>query len=181
MFICLQLVFLINVCTGKTDYENNNIRKSECIIKYNKSMGSVDKTDMLLSSIECVQKTIKWYKKVHFHLIDMALLNAYSYKQVTGKNPALADFQLELVREIIDKYKSKVKTPKLYSMKIDELLHTQKMHFISEVSTTERRKFYRRCVLCSKEKKRKDTKYFCKEYGVGLCAVPCFEIYDKKI
>jgi len=66
------------LCTGKTDYENNNIRKPDCIIKYNESMGSVDKTDMLLSRVECVRKTIKWYKKVYIHLIDMALLNAYS-------------------------------------------------------------------------------------------------------
>ncbi|XP_025196777.1 piggyBac transposable element-derived protein 4-like [Melanaphis sacchari] len=171
------------LCTGKTDYENKNIRKLECVIKYNESMGSVDKTDMLLSSVECVRKTVKWYKKVYFHLIDMSLLNAYSaYKQVTGKHPALADFQLELIRQIIDRYRSKVKSPKFYPIKIDELLQTQKMHFLSEVPTTEKGKSVRRrCALCNKNQKRKDTKYLCKECGVGLCAVPCFEIYHKKM
>lgn len=170
------------LCNGKTDYENKNIRKPECIIKYNESMGSVDKTDMLLSSVECVHKTVKWYKKVYFHLIDISLLNAYSaYKQVTGKHPALADFQLELIRQTIDRYSSKVKKPKLYPIKIDELLQTKKMHFISEVPTTEQGKVRRKCALCSLNKKRKDTKYLCNECGVGLCPVPCFEIYHKKM
>lgn len=55
-------------------------------------MGS---TDMLLSSIECIRKTCKWYKKIYFHLIDLSLLNAYStYKTVTGQNLPLANFQL---------------------------------------------------------------------------------------
>ncbi|XP_060862212.1 piggyBac transposable element-derived protein 4-like [Metopolophium dirhodum] len=169
------------LCTGKTDIENKNIRKPDCIIKYNESMGSVDKTDMLLSSVECVRKTIKWYKKVYFHLIDMSLLNSYSaYKQVTGKNPPLADFQLTLIRQIMDRYKSTVKSPKLYRKKDDELLQGKKKHFLSEVQSTAQGKFARRrCVICSINKKRKDTKYFCKECKVGLCAVPCFELYHK--
>jgi len=52
--------------------------KSKCVTEYNKSMRSVDKTDMLLSSVECLRKTMKWYKKMLFHLIDLSLLNAYS-------------------------------------------------------------------------------------------------------
>jgi len=44
--------------------------KPKCVKEYNENMGSVDKTDMLLSSVECVRKTIKWYKKIYFHLID---------------------------------------------------------------------------------------------------------------
>jgi len=60
--------------------------KPECVISYNANMGAIDKTDMLLSSIECVRRTMKWYKKLFFHIIDMSLLNAYSaYKTVTGK------------------------------------------------------------------------------------------------
>jgi hypothetical protein len=33
-------------------------------------MAAVDKTDMLQSSIESIRKTVKWYKKVFFHLLD---------------------------------------------------------------------------------------------------------------
>ncbi len=51
--------------------------KPECITSYNANMGAIDKTDMLLSSVKCVRRTMKWYKKLFFHLVDMSLLNAY--------------------------------------------------------------------------------------------------------
>lgn len=34
-----------------------------CVKDYNNSIGARDKTDMLLSSLECVCKTEKWYKR----------------------------------------------------------------------------------------------------------------------
>ncbi|XP_060859580.1 uncharacterized protein LOC132936818 [Metopolophium dirhodum] len=73
--------------------------KPQCVVRYNKNMGAIDKTDMLLSSTECVRRTLKWYKKLFFHIIDMSMLNSYSaYKTVTGKHISLADFQLWLMK-----------------------------------------------------------------------------------
>jgi len=145
------------LCTGKTDY----IRKPDCIIKYNESMGSVDKTDMLLSSVECVCKTIKWYKKVYFHLIDMSLLNVYSsYKQVTGKNPLLADFQLELIRQIIDRYRSKVKTLKLYTKKLISYYKLKKFILCLKFQPLDKENLPGEDVPYVVKKKCKDTKYF---------------------
>lgn len=47
-------------CTGgETDNEKKNIRKPDCMVKYNESMGSVNKTDILLSSVECVWQDYK--------------------------------------------------------------------------------------------------------------------------
>jgi len=74
-------------------------------------MGAIDKTDMLLCSTECVRRTLKWYKKLFFHLINMSMLNTYSTcKTVTGKHVSLANFQLILVNEILQKYKTNIKT-----------------------------------------------------------------------
>lgn len=74
-------------------------------------MGAIDKMNMLLSSTECVRRTLKLYKKLFFHIIDMNMLNAYSaYKTLTGKHISLADFQLTLVDDILQKYKTSVKT-----------------------------------------------------------------------
>ena len=38
----------------------------------------------------------------------------------------------------------------------------------------------KRCALCSANKIRKDTRYYCKDCDVGLCVVPCFEYYHTK-
>ena len=40
--------------TGKIDFTKNKVYKPASVIGYNASMGTVDKTDMLLSSVECL-------------------------------------------------------------------------------------------------------------------------------
>jgi len=156
--------------------------KPQCVVSYNKNMGTIDKTDMLLSSTECVRRTLKWYKKLFFHIIDMSMLNAYSaYKTVTGTHISLANFQLTLVNEILQKYKSSVKTTPSKGKKIistDSRLSER--HFPDLIPQTSSKKQRRKCFVCSHKtegKKRTDTLYQCNECNVGLCVVPCFKIY----
>lgn len=93
------------VDTAKKNEYGESIKNPECITYYNENMGSIDKIDMLLSSVECIRKTMKWYKKVFFHLVDLAVTNSHAmYKVKTGSHMSLADFQLELVRQIIEKF-----------------------------------------------------------------------------
>lgn len=146
-------------------------------------MESVDKTDMLLSSIECIRKTIKWYKKLYFHLIDLSLLNSYSvYSTITGKKIPLAQFQLVLIKQIVEKYKtvktSKIGRPTSTTM---EPLRLVSRHFPSDVPPTKSGKFGRRkCVVRKINKKRTDTRYMCKICDVGLSPTHCFENFHTK-
>lgn len=39
-------------------------RKPSCVQDYNCNMGAVDRVDMILSTINSVRKTVKWYKKL---------------------------------------------------------------------------------------------------------------------
>lgn len=58
--------------TNKSNRKSGEIiKKPKCVVNYNKCMGSIDKCDMLLSSVEFVRKTTKWYKKLFFHLVDL--------------------------------------------------------------------------------------------------------------
>lgn len=86
------------VPTGKTDPKTNAaIQKPLAVTEYNLNMGAVDKVDMILSSINCLQKTIKWYKKLFFHFEQYCVVNAYSmYKINTGSHISLANFQLRV-------------------------------------------------------------------------------------
>lgn len=45
------------VIVGKNGPNKQIVKKSFVVVKYNKYMGAIDKTDMLLSSVKC--KTIK--------------------------------------------------------------------------------------------------------------------------
>jgi len=155
--------------------------KPKCVKEYNKNMGFVDNTDMLLSSVECVRKTMKWYKKIFFHLIDLSLLNAYSsYKTVTGNHIPNSQFQIELIRQIIEKYQTD-RVAKSRPPAKDQPSKLIDRHFPSQVPATQSgRLARRRCQLCKKNNKRTDTRYMCTECDVGLCAVPCFNIYHTK-
>jgi len=171
------------ITIGKKDHHGNQVNKPLSVLKYNENMGAIDKTDMLLSSIECVRKTIKWYKKLFFHLIDLSLLNAYSsYKTVTGKHLPLASYQFQLIREILTKYSKKSDMNKRGRPRSSDTVIPMRLtdrHFPSTVPPTSKKANpQRRCFVCQKLKnKRKDTTFMCKECDVGLCPAPCFEVY----
>lgn len=85
--------------TNKIDRASGKVvKKPTCIVNYNACMGNIDKCDMLLSSIECVRKTMKWYKKIFFHLVDLCLLNCFSaYKTSGGLGRIRPSGKVELV------------------------------------------------------------------------------------
>lgn len=60
---------------------NEEIVKPKCIVDYNEHMGGVNRTDILLSSTESVRKSVK-----------------------TG-SATLLDFQRQVIKSLIDKYK----------------------------------------------------------------------------
>lgn len=172
------------VTTDKKDPKTKEYRrKPKCVIDYNGNMGAVDRTDMLQSSIESVRKSVKWYKKVFLHIIDMTLLNAHAvYKMKTGSNIPIANFQLSLVKEIFEKYH--VEKPRHTTRKTndeDSPLRLTGRHFISHLEKNERSQQTRkRCVVCSKKKIRKETTYGCQPCDVPLCQISCFENYHTK-
>ncbi|CAK9810861.1 PiggyBac transposable element-derived protein 4 [Anthophora quadrimaculata] len=61
----------------------------------------------------------------------------------------------------------------------NEPFRLMQRHFLSpyETNTAIRKSARRKCVVCAKNDKRKDTHYECKKCNVGLCIHPCFEMY----
>lgn len=81
------------------------IIKAEVIVDYNKHMRAVDKTDTILSTVECVQKSTKWYKKLFFHIVDMSKLNAHKlYQSKNNIKISFAKFHLGLIEEIVQTF-----------------------------------------------------------------------------
>jgi len=94
--------------------------------------------------------------------MDLTIYNAYVlYKLKKNVNLHLAAYQLELIREIIGKYCSQVRTS-----------------ITSTVTQATRRK---KCYFCAhtvrRDKSRTDTLYECIECDVGLCVTDCFKGY----
>ena len=54
-----------------------DILKPLMVEEYNKNMGGVDTGDQLESYYGFTHRTVKWWRRLFFHLIDVAILNAY--------------------------------------------------------------------------------------------------------
>lgn len=171
--------------TKKVMRDGTSIVKQACVIDYNQNMGSVDKIDMLLSSTECIRKSLKWYKKLFFHLVDLAVVNAHAmYKVKTGQHITLASFQLELIRQLIVKYQKEEKQPKGGRPSSGDIPNRLKGRYFPQLVppvSGEKQNSQRICYVCKHSeihpKKRRDSRYFCPHCNVGLCIVPCFELF----
>ena len=168
---------------GKIDHnKGGQIMKPVCVQNYNENMGAIDLVDMQSSFTECIRKTIKWYKKVFFHMVDMASINAYYlYKTKSSKSLQLKEFRLELIKSIIVKY-SNQKQISVGRPTLDSPLRLSARHFPSLVpSTASKTAAQRKCHVCShttkREKSVKYTRYQCEECNVGLCVTDCFKAY----
>nr|XP_046473271.1 piggyBac transposable element-derived protein 4-like [Neodiprion pinetum] len=173
------------ISTGKRNYRTQEIvYKPKCIVDYNLSMGAVDKCDMVISSIKSIRKSIKWYKKYFFHLLDIAVWNSYClYKYKTEKDISIAAFHLELVRQIFRKYhKNDVRHSGPKSADKYPLRLTGR-HFpaIYTNEKTKRKSALRKCVVCIKNGVQRQSHYQCKTCDVGLCVYPCFQTYHTKL
>lgn len=57
-------------------------------------------------------------------------------------------------------------------------LSMREQHFPEYIpSTTAKQRPVKRCVVCSKKKIRRETRYMCRDCSVGLCIIPCFKIF----
>ena len=67
----------IIVETNNVAHSTGDKKRHLCIIDYNKFMGSVDRSDQMISSLNLNRRVLKWYKKVMFHVFDLAELQSY--------------------------------------------------------------------------------------------------------
>ena len=78
------------------------ITKPEIIHDYNKFKGAVDRCDQMVAYSCFRQNTMKWWKKVFFHLFSLSILNAsILYKQRTQSPGCKGPFKRSLLRTLI--------------------------------------------------------------------------------
>ena len=76
--------------TDRTRHRSEDpVLKPDLVLNYNDNMRLVDKADMMVSFVDCTRKMVTWHNKLFFHLVDIALLNAYNYMLIwIGKRPS---------------------------------------------------------------------------------------------
>ncbi|XP_067930888.1 piggyBac transposable element-derived protein 4-like [Watersipora subatra] len=176
----------------KRTWNDREIVKPGPIIDYNKYMGGVDLADQCIKYYNMDRRSLKWYKKLFFHLLDIATHNTHVvYKQNTGTTISALDFRLKLVDLLLneagpDPTCTGGQRGRPRSIGTDLARLNTNHHFPSFNPATSSRgnPVARRCRVCnasrhrtagSTDRKRVETKYCCAECGnIPFCPVPCF-------
>ena len=67
--------FVNRKCVGHKGIRE--VQQPKVIANYNKYMNGVDRSDQILATNTVLRKTMKWWKTMVFHLIDMAVVNGF--------------------------------------------------------------------------------------------------------
>jgi len=160
---------------------------------YNQFMGGVDLADQHLSYYSLTQRrTIKWWKKVFWRLLDISIINSWVIFRTNSPDSKIKsqrEFRLELVRQLVQPLldlKASTDCPAaLQSHQGRKVVSCDKRltgkHFAHK--STDRK----RCYICSKRKsstgKKVDikTRTYCPKCDVFLCHGKCFEDFHTKL
>lgn len=166
----------INYYTGEV------IQKPTCILDYYESMEIVNETNRIISTVARTRKTLQRDKRLFFHLLDLSVWNSYClYKFKTKKILPMSEFHLALIAELLQTYPRSMETVSFVTS--ESLLRLTERHFptLHKSDKANRKNPMRRCAVCSKRDKRRCSRYCCKQCNVGLCIVPCFEMYHTQL
>lgn len=159
------------------------VMKPKAIEEYNQHMGGVDKSDQLLSYYGFSHRTVKWWRRAFFHLLDLSVVNAYIlYQQCQQGKPKLSHerFRVELAKEMLLKAGSDITGEARRHFVLPPPARLHERHFLEKIPPRcSGSPSQPDCCVCSKKRGRgrKTTTFRCKQCKIPLCVVPCFELY----
>ena len=160
------------------------VLKPKAVVEYNKYMGGVDLADQLLSYYGFGHRTVKWWRRAFFFLLDTAVVN--SYIMYTLQNP---DKKRRLTHE---QFRVALATDLLHAAgvelggndhhgphrrSIQPAARLTERHFpIGLGKTSAGRPLQHDCSVCSRKKGRgrKTTTYKCRQCDLPMCISTLF-------
>lgn len=156
---------------------DQDVQKPESILLYNSKMGSVDSQEQKIQPYAAARKTMKWYRKVAFHFMQVSILNAYILFQKTGGTGSFLDFEHDIICQLI----FPVTDPTLANDDVNRLVGR---HFPASLPVSQNgRQSYKNCRVCTKRGIRKQTSVHCPDCpsNPGLCMDICYKDYHTKV
>ena len=150
-------------------------------------MSGVDISDQYMAYHVALQKSMKWSRKLFFHLFNMIILNSYLLNQKFGKRMGKQDFIEYIATYLVEMPIQHVSLPGHSTFSPDSNSRLVERHFPRKIGNG------KNCLLCQAcnfspaqlsklglvgvRVKRKTTSYCCDQCDVPLCVTPCFEIF----
>lgn len=163
--------------------------KPDAVIDYNLNKTGVDRNDQLVSYYPFNRKSMKWWKKMFFHLFIRSVVNSFILFKKTRENPnhssvTLYNFMIAVGEKLGEMGGQEVSSANP-ATSADRL---SGRHFPRKLPPTEKKERpCRSCKVCGDRSKqatgkwaRKDTTFFCPSCDVALCVPECFEMYHTR-
>jgi len=71
------------------------------ISEYNKNMSGIDRQDQMMSYYPAERKTLRWYKKIAIHFLQICLLNSHKLYCKNIKKINLYDYWLSVIKALL--------------------------------------------------------------------------------
>ena len=155
------------------------VPKPIAVEEYNKYMNGVDRNDQHCTYYSFIRKTLKWWRKMFFYLLECSTVNSYIlYKKACTEAEARPLTSIDFRRSIIDDLvrehleSSNRQTVGRPRLRPTPIRLNKKLHLLNQRSTN------RNCVVCSGER-RHTTLYYCTTCPEepALHPTTCFERY----
>jgi hypothetical protein len=165
--------------------------KPAAVLDYNKYKTGVDRSDQMLSYYSFGRKSIKWWRKLFFHLFDLVMVNAHIlHKKSSKEKMSLEMFYAKVAEGVIASARMDIQVQGQTSNPAGRLDQPTD-HFLFRIPATQGRvkgKTQRSCRVCAEKSKRntgktvkKCTTTYCIKCDVGLCMGQCFQAYHSKL
>lgn len=173
-------------------------RKPDAVIDYIHNMAGVDHSDQMISYMPLHRKTLKWWRKLAFHLITLVMIQAhilYNKHRISlrSRPVTLEHFALSVCSALAAMSRPQENArPGAAAPHADHTRLTGRHFPVRIPPAPGKTRKQLACVVCYAKARRegltpgqlrlpiKRTQMKCGECGVALCVHPCFNVYHTK-
>nr|CAI5851117.1 unnamed protein product [Callosobruchus analis] len=162
--------------------QRETVHCPKAIAEYNKIMGGVDKFDQLHERYAIGRRSTKWWHRILYYLVDMAIVNSFILMNTSKKRTGdQLTFRINLARQLVNGYSSKKRRNRPVFFLPNKRAVPDEVH-LSEVGKhlPIQDATYKRCRLCSTKAQEKRTRFICSSCKVPLCIQHCFNRFHGK-
>ena len=143
--------------------------KPNLIRDYNEGMPGIDRSDQMLSYHSSLRKTLRWYKKIGVHFVEMLMVNAHFFCK--KYSPSSCEMRVNtFLEEVVRSLNGEPRRPAYVRPRAA-------FHYIGRIPQTGKKEHPQK--PCRRCKPRKDRRYMCMfcAGNPSLCLEPCFSAY----
>lgn len=108
--------------------------------------GGVDHTDQLLQPYEIARKSLKWYKKLAIHFLQLAILNSFLLFKKDGGRKHFLEFQHDVISVLVFGQDNEAHRD---IPREENVVRLTERHFVEQIPPTDsKQKAQKRCKVC---------------------------------